>query len=190
MKGRKVELKPFEHKHIAKLVEWRNDPEVAYWSTGNEPIYELVTLEEAEISFSNNLTGGSKLDAYMLAVYTLEGQYIGVVDYREVDRIKRSCTVGIMIGDKGYWGKGYGTDALQALEAFLFDRLNLRRIQIDTWSGNERAIRAFRKCGFNVEGTLKESEYIDGKYYDTVLMGILRRNWELNNMNHTENKQK
>lgn len=178
MKGNKVELKPFERHHISKLVEWRNDPEVSYWSVGREPDYELTTLEEAEMSFSKNVESGSKLDAYMFAVYTKDGQYIGVADYREVDRIKRSCTIGITIGEKDYWGKGYGTDAINALVEFLFSRLNLRRIQIDTWSGNERAIKSYQKCGFRIEGTLKESEFIEGKYYDTIIMGLLKTNWK------------
>lgn len=174
MKGKKVELKAFERHHIQKLVQWRNDPEVAYWSDGREPEYQLITLEEAEASFSNNMKNGSKLDGYMFAVYTLDGQYIGVADYRDVDRIKRSCTIGITIGEKDYWDKGYGTDAINILKEFLFDRLNLRRIQLDTWSGNKRAIRAYEKCGFVREGVLRENEYIEGKYYDTIIMALVR----------------
>ncbi len=178
MKGTKVELKPFERHHIAKLVEWRNDPEVSYWSDGREPDYELTTLEEAEISFTNNVKSGSKLDGYMFSVYTLDGQYIGVADYRDVDRIKRSCTIGIAIGEKDYWGNGYGSDAIDVLVEFLFNRLNLRRIQLDTWSGNERAIKSYQKCGFKIEGTLKENEYIEGRYYDTIIMGLLKGHWK------------
>lgn len=178
-----MELRPFERKHIAKLVEWRNDPEVALWSDGRQPEFELITLEEAEISFSNTLKNGSKFDtftyAYMFAIHTLEGQYIGMADYRDVEKIKRSCTIGITIGEKDYWGKGYGTDAIKVLIEFLFNRVNLRRIQLDTWSGNKRAISAYSKCGFKVEGTLRESEYIEGKYYDTIIMGLLRRDWDV-----------
>lgn len=174
MKGKKVELKPMERHYLPKLVEWRNDPEVAYWATGNEPLYELTTLEEAENSFSYHVQNTSKLDAYSFAILTESGEFIGTADYRDVDRIKRSCTVGITIGEKEYWGKGYGSGAISLLTEFLFNRLNLRRLQLDTWSGNDRAIRAYQKCGFIIEGRLRENEYVDGKYYDTVLMGLLK----------------
>jgi RimJ/RimL family protein N-acetyltransferase len=52
--------------------------------------------------------------------------------------------------------------------------MNLKRIQLDTWSGNTRAIRAYEKCGFVVEGRLRNDAFIDGKYYDTIVMGLLR----------------
>ena len=75
------------------------------------------------------------LDGYQFAIFTHDGKFIGTADYREVDHVKRSCTVGVTIGDKNYWEKGYGTDALSVLAEYLFNRLNLRRIQLDTWSG-------------------------------------------------------
>lgn len=178
MNGKLIELKPFERHHIAKLVEWRNDPEVAYWSAGGEPEFELITAEEAENFFSSNVKNASKLDSYMFAIYTLKGEHIGVADYRDVERIKRSCTIGVMIGEKDYWGKGYGTDAIRVLTEYLFNGLNIRRIQLDTWSGNERAVKAYRKCGFTEEGRLRENEYVKGKFYDTIIMGLLRSQWE------------
>jgi len=80
-----------------------------------------------------------------------------MVDYRDVDSIARSATVGITIGEKELWGQGYGTEALGLLVAFLFDYLNLRRVQLDTWSGNERAMRSFAKLGFREEGRLRQA---------------------------------
>lgn len=114
----------------------------------------------------------------MMPIYTLDGELIGTADYRDVDPVKRSCTVGITIGKKEYWGQGYGTDAMKVLVRFLFERLNLRRIQLDTWGGNGRAIRSYEKCGFVIEGRLRENEYVRGEYFDTVIMGLLRDDWE------------
>ena len=73
--------------------------------------------------------------------------------------------------------KGYGTDTLHALLRFLFLKMNLNRVQLDTWSGNTRAIRAYEKCGFVLEGRLRQNEYIDGQYHDTILMGLLREDY-------------
>lgn len=174
MKGQLVELKPLQRGHIKQIVEWRNDPEVAYWATGSDPIWEFTTEEEADKSFSWHLEHSSRYDTCEFAVYTLEGVFIGFADYRDVDRVKRSCSIGITIGNRNYWGEGYGTEAIRLLVKYLFERLNLRRIQLDTWSGNERALKAYSKCGFKTEGTLRENEFVRGKYYDTIIMGLLR----------------
>ena len=178
LKGEKVEFRILGRENIKMLVNWRNDPEVAYWATGGDPKYEFRSEEEANRDLSWHMENSSMLDGYQFAVFTHDGKFIGTADYREVDHVKRSSTVGITIGDKNYWGKGYGTDALQVLADYLFNRLNLRRIQLDTWSGNERAIKSYKKCGFRVEGILKENEFVNGKYYDTVIMGLLKSQWK------------
>ncbi|WP_270406389.1 GNAT family N-acetyltransferase [Paenibacillus timonensis] len=100
------------------------------------------------------------------------------MNYREVNLASRRCTVGIGIGEKGYWDKGYGSDAMKALIHYLFQTMNLNRIQLETWSGNERAIRSYEKNGFVVEGRLRNETYIDGKYYDTIVMGLLREDYQ------------
>lgn len=61
--------------------------------------------------------------------------------------------------------------------AHLFAHLNLRRIQLDTWSGNERAVRAFTRLGFREEGRLREAVHGPDGYFDSVIMGLLRAEW-------------
>ena len=100
-----------------------------------------------------------------------------MVDYRDVDTVARSVTVGITVGERDLWSLGYGTEALGLLITHLFDRLNLRRIQLDTWSGNERAIRAFSRLGFTEEGRLRQAVRAPDGYYDLVIMGLLRSEW-------------
>jgi RimJ/RimL family protein N-acetyltransferase len=67
---------------------------------------------------------------------------------------------------------------MNLLLVHLFDGLGYQRVELDTWSGNERAIRAYRACGFQIEGRLRRSELVDGMYYDTILMGLLREEWQ------------
>ncbi len=88
----------------------------------------------------------------VLAIELLDGRPVGMVDYRDLDTIVRSATVGITVGEKELWGQGLGTEALGLLLRHLFDRLNLRRVQLDTWSGNERAIRAFTRLDSKKKG--------------------------------------
>ena len=89
--------------------------------------------------------------------------------------------VGIGIGERGYWGKGYGTDAMRIILRYAFVELNLHRISLDVFEYNPRAIRSYEKCGFVLEGRTRDAARYDGQYCDEVCMGILRNEWEQRN---------
>jgi RimJ/RimL family protein N-acetyltransferase len=172
-----VRLRPLSPTDAEDHFRWRNDPEVRYWATAGDPHFGPVSREAVERAFSQTmLTLDPKSDA-VLAIDLLEGRHIGMVDYRDVDPRARSATVGITVGEKDLWDQGYGTEALSLLVGHLFDTLNLRRVQLDTWSGNERAIRSFARLGFREEGRLREAVRAPEGYFDCVLMGLLRRDW-------------
>ena len=82
--------------------------------------------------------------------------------------------LGITIGDQAYWGKGYGREAVQLLVDYGFRHHNLHRIYLEVHARNERAIRAYRSCGFAEEGRLRQHVWSDGSYDDLVIMGVLR----------------
>ena len=83
-----------------------------------------------------------------LAIETLDGKHIGNCSYYNVARRRRETEVGILIGDKDYWGLGYGEDALKTLVKHIFDEVGLERIFLHTLSSNLRAQKCFQKCGF------------------------------------------
>jgi RimJ/RimL family protein N-acetyltransferase len=87
---------------------------------------------------------------------------------------ERKARLGVMIGEKEYWSKGYGTDAMLTFLRFGFDEMNLNRIDLTVFDGNERAKACYRKCGFVEEGRLRQDRYSRGAYSDTLIMGILR----------------
>lgn len=97
-------------------------------------------------------------------------RYIGGCGIQNVNWLTRVATVGIMIGDEGYLGKGYGTDAMKVLMKFIFQDMNIRKIRLSTFSFNVRAQKSYEKCGFKVEGILKDEVFKDGKYYDEIVM--------------------
>ena len=82
--------------------------------------------------------------------------------------------LGIIIGDKAYWGQGYGTDAVRAMLSWAFGWLNLNRVYLTVYAYNERAIGCYLKCGFLQEGTMRQAHYSEGQYHDHLMMGILR----------------
>jgi len=85
--------------------------------------------------------------------------------------------LGIHIGERDYWGKGYGTDAIRLILRYGFTELGLRRVSLSALAANARAIRAYEKAGFVVEGRTRRTTRYDGQWLDDVFMGILREGW-------------
>lgn len=85
---------------------------------------------------------------------------------------------GIVIGEKEYWNRGYGSDALRTLLRFAFEELNLHRVFLHVFDFNERAIRCYEKVGFRHEGRLRQARFTEGRYVDELVMAVLREEWE------------
>lgn len=118
-------------------------------------------------------------ELYGFTIRTLEDDCpIGIIDLSGVDWVAGNCWVGIGIGDPEYWGKGYGTEAMQLILGFGFGELNLRRVSLTVFSYNERAYKSYRKCGFKEEGRWRQWMQRGGERHDLIFMGILRDEWE------------
>ena len=85
--------------------------------------------------------------------------------------------MGIVVGDRSYWGRGYGTDAVRLIVQYGFIELNLRRISLGLHAYNERALKSYEKAGFKFEGRMRGEGWRDGVHYDSLWMGILREEW-------------
>ena len=107
-----------------------------------------------------------------------DGQLIGQCSLFNFDDTAHTCELGIAIGDKAYWGKGYGREAVGLLLEYAFRYRNLRRVFLRTDGQNIRGQRAYKACGFVEEGRLRAHVYSNGAYDDLVFMGILRDEWQ------------
>jgi RimJ/RimL family protein N-acetyltransferase len=106
-----------------------------------------------------------------------EGKVIGDCALMEIDKTARTCTLGIVIGEREYWGKGYGRDAVAVIIDYGFRQLNMHRIWLDVLASNLRAIRSYKACGFREEVRLRRHIWVDGALRDAVMMGLLRAEW-------------
>ncbi len=102
---------------------------------------------------------------------------IGGIDLRGIAWTDRIAEIGIVIGVKEYWGKGYGTDAMRVLMRLAFDTMNLHRLWLRVFDFNPRAIRSYEKCGFRREGLLREDKFMRGRYHDALVMAILEHEY-------------
>ena len=171
LEGERIVLRPIEDADYIHGYRWELDPEVQHWAQGDHAPPDL-TFAQYKARFAPPVGRPGEADHFTIVARS--DTVIGFVGYFNADRRVGKVEVGIGIGEKAYWGKGYGREAMNLLLAYLFGELGFQRVELDTWSGNERAIRAYRACGFQIEGRLRRAELIDGAYYDTILMGLLR----------------
>lgn len=106
------------------------------------------------------------------AIETIDGEHIGNCTYYAIDNKRGEAELGIMIGNRDYWDKGYGVDAVTNLLEVIFRETRLDRIYLKTLATNTRAQKCFAKCGFTPCGHLKR----DG--YNFVLMELYRQQWQ------------
>ncbi len=104
----------------------------------------------------------------------LSSNTVGTCQLRNIENVNRSAELQIRIGDPQNHGRGLGTAAVGELIQFGFEDLNLRRISLQVFANNERAIRVYQKCGFAIEGCLRQAVYVDGHWLDIVCMGLLK----------------
>ncbi len=168
--GKKTRLRALEKSDLAKVWEWVNDEEVM-WFWG-EPC-NTQSLAEVEQWFGR-LQEAAGYSSKQFIIERKEGTPIGRIFYEYLDIKHRRAEVGMQIGEKEYWGRGYGTDAMITFLDYLFNELGLHRVYLRLQSYNTRALKCYEKCGFTQEGILRHNSFTRGEYYDDVAMGILR----------------
>jgi UDP-4-amino-4,6-dideoxy-N-acetyl-beta-L-altrosamine N-acetyltransferase len=169
--GQKTRLRRIEREDIPTFVRWFSDPQVREFLKLNRPISKA----EEEKWFERQL---DRQDSELFAIETMDGTHIGNIGLDSIDWVHRQAELGIVIGEQEYWSQGYGSDAIRTLLRFAFQEMNLHRVSLRVYQDNARGIRAYEKCGFRHEGCLREAIYRQGRYYDTLIMGILSHEFE------------
>jgi RimJ/RimL family protein N-acetyltransferase len=164
--GRRVRLRALEETDLERCYQWINDPEVTQHLMARFPI--SVHDERKWL-----LQASSGENDKSFAIETLEGEHIGNTGLHRIDARDRSAELGIMIGAKEKWAQGFGTDALLTLLQFAFEEINLHRVYLRVNADNPRAIRCYEKCGFVLEGTLRDAIFRQGRYKDQLIMSVL-----------------
>jgi len=116
---------------------------------------------------------------FFFGIHAQENDHLlGFISLFGVDWNHGNTWVGIGLGEREYWGKGYGTDAMKVILRYAFTELNLHRVTLGVFEYNPRAIRSYEKAGFVHEGRVRQELLKDGQRWDVLEMGILREEWE------------
>ncbi len=151
--GSKARLRPKRLEDAANDYIWRRDVELCRLDAAT-PI--LCSFEEFLENYIKELYRPSL--SYRFAIETLGGRHIGNFSYFNIDEAKKEAEMGIMIGDRAYWDRGYGSDAILTSLNHIFSQTNLKRIHLKTLSWNIKAQKCFQKCGFTPCGYLNHGD--------------------------------
>jgi len=154
---------------------WQRDSELHRLAdSGPAQLNSEKTIKEW---FEKQTEEGFKPERYGFSVRTLaEDKYIGFLGIW-VDLIHSEAWVGLGIGERDFWSKGYGTDMMKLCMQYVFRELGLQRLSLGLHEYNPRALRSYEKCGFRLEGRTRQDLLREGRRYDSLWMGILREEW-------------
>lgn len=166
--GSKVILRDKKLADALNDYTWRTDPELAQLDAAPRltiPFSQYLSDYAAELRYPS-------LTRHRFAIETLDGKHIGNCVYYDINETKGEAELGIIIGARDYWDKGYGADTVTTLVSYIFRQTNLKRIYLKTLDSNRRAQKCFQKCGFTPYGHQER----DG--YSFVLMELHRNQWQ------------
>ena len=169
----RLRLRQVEKSDVEQLYEMLRDPEVAkfeyfYPVTSKAESLEFIERYKTELAVNEEITWGLILKE--------TNQLIGTCCLGDFNEGARRAEIGYDI-TQGQWGKGYATEAVQAVMDFGFNQINLNRIEATITPGNHASVKVLKKLNFIQEGILRERDLIKGKLEDGIIMSMLKRDY-------------
>ena len=176
--GDGIRLRAVERSDLSLFVNWLNDYEVRQFLT----LYFPISMAFEEKWYESMINSSPEEQPMVIEVITEKGwKPIGNLGLMHVSNIDRDAELGIFIGEKTEWNKGYGRKAIQLLLRYAFMTLNLNRIYLRVFENNLRGINSYRAIGFVEEGRMRQAKFSEGAYLDILLMSVLRSEWQAEN---------
>lgn len=164
--GENIYLSPINPEDVEQYTEWINDPEISINLGVAANVFSLLKERETLERMAR--------EGHNFAIIEIKhDRLLGNCSLMDVDLINRKAELGIFIGNKQYWNRGFGREAIMLLLDYGFNILNLNNIMLKVFSFNQRAINCYKKCGFKEIGRRREAKIIGNKKYDDIYMDIL-----------------
>lgn len=175
LEGERINLGPIKREYIEHYLKWFNDPEIIQYLLMYLPMTRVMEEEWFENLKNQN---NDIYFAILIPKDTDAEKHIGNCGIHKINWKNRVGSAGIVIGEKEYQGKGYGTEAMELLLKYGFNTLNLNRIELEVYDFNIRAIKSYKKLDFIEEGRKRQAVWINGRYHDEIIMAILKEEWK------------
>lgn len=176
--GEKVWLREATQEDVNKLYYWKYEEKNQEAKKWNAPYIPEKQLTKEEYMNLWNQEYELFPGVPPLLAVIINKKAVGIVSCYWVDKHTNWLETGIVIYDSDYWSGGYGTEAYRMWIDFLFESTHLHRLGMSTWSGNIRMIKTAAKIGMKEEARIREARIVNGEHFDSIKMGMLRREWE------------
>ncbi|WP_457653636.1 GNAT family N-acetyltransferase [Rhodocaloribacter sp.] len=170
LQGERVLLTPLQIENIYTHFAWNNDPEL------NKLDSELPFVEESFGEFKRRfefLLSHPSMNSQDFEIHAEDGKLIGIIEISDISDHNHHCTVSLTIGDRDYWGKGYGRDAMGVLLDYCFNTLKMHRVTAEAFEYDEAWKKLVEGMGFRKEGALRDFVFRDGQYWHKHLYALL-----------------
>jgi len=155
---------------VEELFVLKNNEKAAFLLGG---VFHQYTKEDISrwIDFHN----GNKEELLFVIFDKVEGRLIGHAGFYKIDQIARKAEYGILIADDNSRGKGFGTLCTNMMIDYAFNTIGMNKVTAEVLDENKASAAMFKKCGFRVDGVLRDDIYKNGRYYDVFSMSILKK---------------
>lgn len=168
--GKRIYIKILAPDDVTEhYVAWMNDPEINQYLESRFRIQTLTSVR-AFVEAMNN----SPVDSLFGIFLGENNHHIGNIKIGNIDTFHRRAEVGLIIGDRTIWGKGYAAEAILLATQYGLEELNLNKLTAGMYAENIGSFKAFLKCGWRHVGTLKEHCFSHGQYSDEFIVEICK----------------
>ena len=171
--GKNVVLREFRSEDISGMRAWATDPNVTRFLSSR--FMKPQSWEQTE-SYLRSVLNGDAGGVNFVIAEKGSLKYMGQCNLIMIDHQSRRATLAIVLPAEHH-GKGYGGEAIRLLLKYAFEQLNLNRVTLNVIEDNLRAIALYERCGFVIEGRLRQEQFQDGWYKDVLVMGVLREEY-------------
>ena len=152
-------------------LSWMNDPEINKYLESRFMTHTIDSLKDFVTSMNN-----SENNVLFAIIDKESDNHIGNIKLGNIHPIHKYADIGLIIGDKNYWGRGIATYAIKLVSEFAFDELNLRKVFAGVYENNIGSIRAFEKCGFKKAYIKKDTYFFKGDFIDAFVFELYNKN--------------
>ncbi|NVM44411.1 MAG: GNAT family N-acetyltransferase [Candidatus Lokiarchaeota archaeon] len=173
IEGERIDLVAGNSKWAKLQCKWNNSPNVRHYARNMWPL----TLEDVKKWFEPPADRHMRDHVVFTIYHKGDKRPIGIVGFGRINWVNRNANIFGSIGEQEYWGRGIIGEATKLLIRYGFTELNFHKIYAGVYSPNARSLRAAEKLGFEKEGIIKESQYVDGQYLDEHKFALFKRDW-------------
>lgn len=172
LKSEKVILQTTMLKHVPFLWKWIQDKKVTKYMNGAQ----FPKTYAAEVRWFKRAKR-KKHEMLFVILDAATQKPIGAFGIHQISHEHRKATVGIMIGEKAYWSRGFGTDAMKTALCYCFKKLKLNKVGLSVDVENKGGLRCYRRCGFKKVGYLKDDVMSREHFRDSYLMEVFAKDF-------------